>query len=1432
MSEGIVTDKILEALGGEKFTGDQPPGNKWSPNNYKNIYITSKFVAVETHVDIAEDSKVKNLDFIPIAEGEGLEFSYEEFAEVLEVRKLGSLEGVYVSSELGGVSTAEGIATQFNIGKDRLHLVGESGSKPGESVGDKEIPGSEGWGSRTGLQPEHYPMDHEGGDLWYRLRETVDNEGSDYENEDESDEEDKGKNFDEVESYYSDSVKGTLNKIIREYEKIFASGYEVLTPAGILLKQEGKPYGVLGRLEGTSLVKDKIDRNIQFLYREIKNIIGFTEVPIRSNKDLADAVVSGKVKGESINGNRPYFPYKMMEYAYGCKNIGSSGGESLSTYQEHALSASWESYAKNEVFNSLKTGIIQSIYNELVNTGLDSEPESPEANDKARTIMEKFRKAFSTAILVSTYDKSGDDLVAMKVRVLDPYGELEGKGNVLKKVLLESHGDFEGDSHAMVYPPEHTGDYYEFKVELDSALANAEPLFAYKALESLQKKGEKIDYESIVLGKDANDKIIRNGRKITLSRKLSHAVVAGSRAGKGVWTFSILAGVCIAAKPIFYLDDKPDMSSLFKFLAPDGFVFNGGNVTYDPEKGTDYFGQFTDSDSWINPNNVPDYVARVTGGKGYRQLGDLIYVKALIFVMGILASRVSVASRIDELGGSDGIVVVVDELRQADTGFWGIMNQASKLLANTGYYLARKEADEEGNEKIKGDVRKPSPEGYWFLEFYKGLERSLSRLQSLSNAGLKNSEASISDIFILTQEPPDLITSAGQVTEMFKEPRKGTLGIPSIEDSRIIPSLALLGGTDVFAGYDKDYGAFLNQKNPNSKAHSHLNAVNRGFGYISSYSPDEKERFNTSSLAEQATYYKPMLLFADGKTDSYFVQNALKNASDAGIKDPNDIIKRNEDPNNPGQINPAVGFQGYLEMAGVSASQITENLSKSGRIAQNVTDALGYPGTFQELIFDMRPEWMFDIDDIIDAMRGTPLSEKIPAKFEDFIYVYRDLFDTVSVGEETDDYEGEGSGVNWPTEEEKNSQEFPDFSGPVPQDEEDFTGPVPQDDDDFNSDWVPKSPEGSNYDEPYQVYDGDLGAEAVGGSAQYGDTLDFDNNASPIDAYNSGRSSVIPDSEKDTVDLSNRGEDRETIKVDWSNPSSISAAIEYLRHRVAGGGIDTPAANNTYGKGFYTSPSGEADNFHTSGGSYSIPMQEEFKASNPRTLADLVTGITRGAVELVGGLQNLKSVRVIDGTMILNQIAYKPKFSDEYLTDVPYDISQHIKSGNIAKLFDWSAMNDPTNIRRIAIDDVDFASEYLSDAMGWRGRLSVPDFFIDFPRLKHLTLGRTEFTRDTYRSQVKSDKAFYDPPAALRFADSVDNGLSKGTSSTWKWAGQGLRRKDVNLAFRLTQATAGATGAAVVGTAAVTTKAAKGIGSRLSESFRSIRKALKESDNF
>ena len=467
----------------------------------------------------------------------------------------------------------------------------------------------------------------------------------------------------EVERYYSDRVGSVMSKLVKSYTEMYQSGYEISSFAGVITSMG------MAKLSGSRVVYDRTSSS-DAVCKLILEKLNVTECSERSNVSVANRVIQTYLDGGS---SLLYFPYKMLEFAFGRKAPDGDNQESLNTYREHSDSVNWSAYCKSEVEGSLGRLVKRCIKTFILN----GYPKEDRFSSKASESLSGFLLYLEMCLAVSamfvdwkqTNDKYGGISVdAFKIRVCDPLNSIPGDitQEIIRVVFLGSAGN-----RPFSYPCSIKEDSFvkEYSHEFDHDKAQAKPLFAYKAYESLKNQGITPNMDNLILGMSSDGRILRNGGEgVTLNKSVTHFITAGSRAGKGVMTLNILASGIASNRSIFYLDRKPDMATVFQHMCPEMFVVNGGGIAsmYDD------YGYFTGLNNSMKANGmlntlVPDYVCEAFNlshdSKDWNVIGDLFYLRALRLAMGIcVALYTSKECQLNpRLGGTDGIMVVVDE---------------------------------------------------------------------------------------------------------------------------------------------------------------------------------------------------------------------------------------------------------------------------------------------------------------------------------------------------------------------------------------------------------------------------------------------------------------------------------------------------------------------------------------------------------------------------------------------------------------------------------------------------------------------------------------------------------------------------------------------------------------------------------------------------
>lgn len=590
----------------------------------------------------------------------------------------------------------------------------------------------------------------------------------------------------------------------------------------------------------------------------------------------------------------------------------------------------------------------------------------------------------------------------------------------------------------------------------DRKLNSASPLFAYKALEQLQKVGKQTagGITHAIIGKSLEGKLLRAGGEsgINFTNSFSHYILAKSRAGKGVMTMSLLANSLDGKTPVFYMDNKPDMASLLRNFNRDGFIINGNSIISNPEQGNDVFGQFTNEEGsitneWKGALNTPQYIVRdgVLSSTSNSSLGVFYYMRGMILVMGIVGLRIVGADIVRALkstnetvwrglGGDTGIFAVFDEFENTRNAMDEFAMNAAVHMVGTGEAARlHKYLNKEGNT-IEGYLEE-NPEvtqgAFWSTNMVRVMVESVNQLQAWSRAGANN-EKLINNVMILGQGKVDL-SSVPQISYQQKNTGAKVVEVSAANLRALYTGMTQLGNTaDAFVGASEPSDDFLMASDPRSKAHGKLDTTARMFAYVSSIAGNNAKFYaqfdgkgqkeEKLAFAARQIYFKPFLLLEQGEPDSYSVREMQRVLRENGVLE--ESVALNEDPNNPGNFDPAVGFEGYLRKAGISPEAVAEQLELGARGANFlVQQILGYPGDWREFVYDMRPEWQLSLKDITMAINSarvvngqidtTPSQRFIHSKdrFPNWMQVYPLLFPDSTTAQFM---EADGSDLNMP----------------------------------------------------------------------------------------------------------------------------------------------------------------------------------------------------------------------------------------------------------------------------------------------------------------------------------------------------------------------------------------------------------------------------------
>lgn len=880
-------------------------------------------------------------------------------------------------------------------------------------------------------------------------------------------------------NYYS-IYTSALNSILGVYKYLLQDSFGLRPYIGVLsfrsscCKVITKSYR-LGRQLGSETVFKDIANKLSSVYKvnEMTSRQFNVKQIVNSNSDVP-----------------MYFANKLLEYTMG-RQLTYNLSEAV--YRDYPNVNSWESYEAEYVEPQLKKLLIDAIYYSLEKNykfeGIEKSEDkvfhskvfgklyaknsvpikekltSPEIKSLVDIDIQRVMKSLCSGCVVTRYNNMKGVVNNIAIRIVDVNDNLSLANTRLLFDGCSSSPNIQYSDGEVITEGRHGRDdtpipykVIEYQHDFNPTLSQAEPLFGYTAVDMFVARGRQISWSNILLGEDIKGTPIfanlGDPDAIPLQGNIVHNMIAGTRSGKGVMTMNILGSAIAEEKPVFYIDNKPDMAVLFADLSGMSmFVVNG----HDYKAKNDAKGIFNDNgiaiSGWKNGfENAPSYLrksdlmskdATYTGGNKF---ADLIYFRAVLFTLSILAARVDLdgTEYYNSLGGDKGIVIVIDEFLNWQSNFENKMMGPSSFFANLHRVSKQSRAEyekvldqlEELEIKMQSPNTKPdvlatlptkiarkkaqlektiTPLDVYCTTFMDKYGDTIKHLSSLLQAGLKDKEGKCSDIFVIGQNIEyDGIN--GSVNDSGTYPQRDS-GLFNYNDST--KGKSLMRG--IFNMLPHDWFMGRNVENPN-----YMGASTGGSGqkWINDksywgYCSGSMETLR-SSAPSNTIYFKPYLVLNKSEEDDpnnprkitvngelvddpdfTFVSQCRSrvNGASSGLWEKVRIKhlvtdEMKEDAMNGidkhyGCLNAGIGFEGFaskIKQSNGKGEFSPSDLSASGTIANFVAQKLGY-SNYREFLFDLSPRGIFSSRDIIEAIKNPAsfddLSERLPL-FDEF----------------------------------------------------------------------------------------------------------------------------------------------------------------------------------------------------------------------------------------------------------------------------------------------------------------------------------------------------------------------------------------------------------------------------------------------------------------
>lgn len=618
-----------------------------------------------------------------------------------------------------------------------------------------------------------------------------------------------------------DSFTGTVNNYVAStlalYKLLFADAYGVSSYEGVMSKN-----GVFITLDRRSMSL----RNVAKAKHDLSELADRVYKQIDKSIEISESRQFNYAEIFRFENKVVYFPKKIIEYAF-CRQ--SELNVKIDVYRPYAEKGlSWDDYSAQYVAGNVRAVLQRGIYAALEHElkvsfkdekfvvsiqscpdYLDKALEKPGLLKRCKALVYKVFESLNCAFILTKFPYINNTVAAINLRMCIPndIGELNSSAGATKYLFA---GLISKNKNQEFTPPVNitagrvdaqgvnaANVIYEYQYDVNPALSEAEPLFGYTVQRVNQIKGIQAGWGNILLGRDISGKDLYSGSggDIFLQGSFIHNIFAGSRAGKGVMTMNLLANALAAGKPIFYLDRKPDMASMFYYMSGgEQFIINGDNYNEGDDNFLGVYNFNEANGAALEPWRLigkpylekhPEY-AEVFGltpsNVAYfgTYLADYVYLRAFMFCLGILVIRSKFSGFKDKyLGGGTGIVVVLDEFNGAQSGISAMISGSgaiSKKAALLGSLDAIREKKEEIEVKIaKAELKRKdnnsngktvdfevaqlrkevdklnNPTAAYAATVLSKLAESYVLAVSQATAGLKQNEFLPSDIFVLGQ---------------------------------------------------------------------------------------------------------------------------------------------------------------------------------------------------------------------------------------------------------------------------------------------------------------------------------------------------------------------------------------------------------------------------------------------------------------------------------------------------------------------------------------------------------------------------------------------------------------------------------------------------------------------------------------------------------
>ncbi len=607
------------------------------------------------------------------------------------------------------------------------------------------------------------------------------------------------------------NIDPTVSSLLRTLGTLYRSGIESMAQAGILMNNgpERSPLICVkcnqtaeGTLDGG--IENKIDSGFRTDLKIISTIT--TALPnMAAMQGIDNKTGFPTLAALYTNEGVMYFAHLMFQSV----NIPLSGLDhnknSIKRWIKDTKGMSGEEWIKTENRSNrtrinkysdaeawYKWVIENTLFRYFIEAGLKPTEPTATAVDTIDKICETFARKLKNVIVVAERQSKGKLLQSTELRIATDqiYDPVQLAANIARDLNTGNAKDITAAPRATI------NQVTAIRIVYDQAAANAATVFASEIAQSLINGGNVPQWNKVLLGRTPNGEFLfwedfMYGKQ---AADRAYAIYAGSGAGKGIMTLTLMAAAISDRKQLFYTDGKPDSGASIGALAwKDGkemYMFDGQS------QGGDAFPGYLEANPVTNGMRDPQETLRYTAAipKGLftsdaevrEFLGVCRYLRSMTLCADILTARGGKGLlKNSPVPEEDFQIWVFDEMTSMSGHERSIRQKFANYVASKGFKFGVTKKDNSGQACLVGfkpgkdyaDATTPGSEKYdagvaYIADWLNWLIPLRQKFADLSVIGLRNAQANIFFIFQnaewLSNERDGAITTIAAVVQMLQ----------------------------------------------------------------------------------------------------------------------------------------------------------------------------------------------------------------------------------------------------------------------------------------------------------------------------------------------------------------------------------------------------------------------------------------------------------------------------------------------------------------------------------------------------------------------------------------------------------------------------------------------------------------------------------------